>query len=79
MNQIVMILIEEIAFENVCKMAAMFFRALVCQIVKIVLSLCLSSGADMDVCLANYGSCSYVSPRHACIFYDEVGRVHEEC
>lgn len=27
----------------------------------------------MDVCLANYGHCNYISPKHACIFYDEVG------
>lgn len=31
-----------------------------------------SSGADMDVCLMNYGHCNYVSGKHACIFYDEV-------
>lgn len=29
-------------------------------------------GADMDVCLTNYGHCNYVSGKHACIFYDEV-------
>ncbi len=26
----------------------------------------------MDVCLADYGHCNFVSPKHACIFYDEV-------
>lgn len=31
-----------------------------------------SVGADMDVCLMNYGHCNYVSGKHACIFYDEV-------
>lgn len=31
-----------------------------------------STGADMDVCLTNYGHCYYVSGKHACIFYDEV-------
>lgn len=43
---------------------------------KSVLSLSLDSchlaGADMDVCLTNYGHCNYVSGKHACIFYDEV-------
>lgn len=29
-------------------------------------------GADMDVCLTNYGHCNYISGKHACIFYDEV-------
>lgn len=28
-------------------------------------------GADMDVCLTNYGHCNYISGKHACIFYDE--------
>lgn len=28
----------------------------------------------MDVCLTNYGRCNYISGKHACIFYDEVGR-----
>lgn len=28
-------------------------------------------GADMDVCLTNYGRCNYISGKHACIFYDE--------
>lgn len=32
----------------------------------------VSLGADMDVCLMNYGHCNYVSGKHACIFYDEV-------
>lgn len=32
----------------------------------------LIAGADMDVCLTNYGHCNYVSGKHACIFYDEV-------
>ena len=26
----------------------------------------------MDVCLSDYGHCNNVSPKHACIFYDEV-------
>ena len=28
-------------------------------------------GADMDLCLANYGFCNYVSGKHATVFYDE--------
>ncbi|XP_039478188.1 PHD finger protein 12-like isoform X2 [Oreochromis aureus] len=32
----------------------------------------IGSGADMDVCLTNYGHCNYISGKHACIFYDEV-------
>lgn len=32
----------------------------------------LPEGADMDVCLTNYGHCNYISGKHACIFYDEV-------
>ncbi|XP_076367507.1 PHD finger protein 12-like isoform X1 [Tachypleus tridentatus] len=35
-------------------------------------TLTIGKGADMDVCLANYGHCNYVSAKHACIFYDEV-------
>lgn len=31
-----------------------------------------SKGADMDVCLTNYGHCNFLSGKHACIFYDEV-------
>lgn len=30
----------------------------------------------MDVCLTNYGHCSYISGKHACIFYDEVRLSH---
>lgn len=33
------------------------------------------SGAEMDVCLTNYGHCNYVSGKHACIFYDEVSEI----
>ena len=28
----------------------------------------------MDVCLSHFGFCNYISPKHACIFYDEVKR-----
>ncbi|XP_063811975.1 PHD finger protein 12 isoform X2 [Pseudophryne corroboree] len=34
-------------------------------------------GADMDVCLTNYGHCNYVSGKHACIFYDENTKHYE--
>ena len=29
-------------------------------------------GADMDVCLHQFGQCNFVSAKHACIFFDEV-------
>ena len=29
-------------------------------------------GADMDVCLTQFGHCNFVSAKHACIFYDDV-------
>jgi len=32
----------------------------------------LHLGADMDLCLSNYGFCNYVSGKHATIFYDKV-------
>lgn len=35
-------------------------------------TLSIGTGADNDVCLSSYGYCSYVSPKHAVIFYDEV-------
>lgn len=37
----------------------------------------IGTGADMDVCLTNYGHCNFVSPKHACIFYDEMSRMYE--
>ncbi|XP_072325681.1 PHD finger protein 12 isoform X3 [Scyliorhinus torazame] len=36
-----------------------------------------TEGADMDVCLINYGHCNYVSGKHACIFYDENTKHYE--
>lgn len=33
----------------------------------------INSGEDMDLCLAKFGHCNYASPKHACIFFDEVG------
>uniref|UniRef100_A0A673N6R6 PHD finger protein 12 n=1 Tax=Sinocyclocheilus rhinocerous TaxID=307959 RepID=A0A673N6R6_9TELE len=43
-----------------------------------ILQLCfLIAGADMDVCLTNYGHCNYVSGKHACIFYDENTKQYE--
>ena len=32
----------------------------------------MNSGEDMDLCLAKFGHCNYASPKHACIFFDEV-------
>uniref|UniRef100_A0A8C1ZSK9 PHD finger protein 12 n=1 Tax=Cyprinus carpio TaxID=7962 RepID=A0A8C1ZSK9_CYPCA len=40
-------------------------------------SLYIGTGADMDVCLTNYGHCNYVSGKHACIFYDENTKQYE--
>ncbi|XP_033953729.1 PHD finger protein 12 [Pseudochaenichthys georgianus] len=40
-------------------------------------TLYIGSGADMDVCLANYGHCNYISGKHACIFYDENTKHYE--
>lgn len=35
-------------------------------------TLTIGTGANNDVSLTKYGHCNYVSPNHACIFYDEV-------
>ncbi|XP_061637549.1 PHD finger protein 12 [Phyllopteryx taeniolatus] len=40
-------------------------------------TLYIGSGADMDVCLPNYGHCNFVSGKHACIFYDENTKHYE--
>ncbi|KAJ8256967.1 hypothetical protein COCON_G00191190 [Conger conger] len=40
-------------------------------------TLYIGTGADMDVCLTNYGHCNYVSGKHACIFYDENTKHYE--
>ncbi|XP_063151140.1 PHD finger protein 12 isoform X2 [Candoia aspera] len=40
-------------------------------------TLYIGTGADMDVCLTDYGHCNYVSGRHACIFYDENTKHYE--
>ncbi|XP_060541103.1 PHD finger protein 12 isoform X2 [Pantherophis guttatus] len=40
-------------------------------------TLYIGTGADMDVCLTNYGHCNYVSGKHACIFYDETTKHYE--
>ncbi|BFZ04666.1 hypothetical protein BsWGS_07705 [Bradybaena similaris] len=37
----------------------------------------LGTGADMDVCLNNFGHCNFVSGHHATIFYDEMTRHFE--
>ncbi|XP_067123731.1 PHD finger protein 12 [Centruroides vittatus] len=40
-------------------------------------TLTVGKGADMDVCLNNYGHCNFVSAKHACIFYDEITKHYE--
>ncbi|CAG6007037.1 PHD finger protein 12-like [Menidia menidia] len=40
-------------------------------------TLYIGSGADMDVCLTNYGRCNFISGKHACIFYDENTKHYE--
>ncbi|CAL1529906.1 unnamed protein product [Lymnaea stagnalis] len=40
-------------------------------------SLSLGTGADMDVCLHEYGHCNFISGHHATIFYDEMSRHFE--
>uniref|UniRef100_A0A672R120 PHD finger protein 12 n=1 Tax=Sinocyclocheilus grahami TaxID=75366 RepID=A0A672R120_SINGR len=40
-------------------------------------TLYIGTGAEMDVCLTNYGHCNYVSGKHACIFYDENTKHYE--
>lgn len=40
-------------------------------------TLTIGSGADMDVCLTNFGHCNFVSSKHACIFYDEMSKHYE--
>jgi len=40
-------------------------------------SLSLGTGADMDVCLSQFGQCGFISGHHATIFYDEMSRHFE--
>uniref|UniRef100_A0A6Q2Y541 PHD finger protein 12 n=1 Tax=Esox lucius TaxID=8010 RepID=A0A6Q2Y541_ESOLU len=40
-------------------------------------TLYIGAGADMDVCLTDYGHCNYVSGKHACIFFDENTKHYE--
>ncbi|TRY64718.1 hypothetical protein DNTS_017751 [Danionella cerebrum] len=40
-------------------------------------TLYIGTGAEMDVCLTNYGHCNYISGKHACIFYDENTKHYE--
>ncbi|ESP00983.1 hypothetical protein LOTGIDRAFT_238397 [Lottia gigantea] len=40
-------------------------------------SLSIGTGADMDVCLGQFGFCNFISSKHACIFYDEMTRHYE--
>ncbi|XP_071448846.1 PHD finger protein 12 [Hetaerina americana] len=37
----------------------------------------IGTGADMDVCLSDYGLCNFVSAKHASIFYDEITKHYE--
>ncbi|KAK3085048.1 hypothetical protein FSP39_023477, partial [Pinctada imbricata] len=37
----------------------------------------IGTGADMDVCLSDFGHCNFTSPRHAFIFYDETTKHYE--
>ncbi|XP_064613233.1 LOW QUALITY PROTEIN: PHD finger protein 12-like [Liolophura sinensis] len=40
-------------------------------------TLSIGTGADMDVCLNNFGTCQYVSAKHAVVFYDETSKHFE--
>lgn len=40
-------------------------------------TLSIGTGADMDVCLGQYGQCEFISARHAFIFYDENSKHYE--
>ncbi|KAK3587148.1 hypothetical protein CHS0354_006790 [Potamilus streckersoni] len=40
-------------------------------------TLSLGTGADMDVCLTQFGMCHFVSSKHAFIFYDETSKHYE--
>ncbi|XP_028855850.1 PHD finger protein 12 isoform X2 [Denticeps clupeoides] len=40
-------------------------------------TLYIGTDTDMDVCLAKYGHCDYISAKHACIFYDENTKHYE--
>lgn len=37
----------------------------------------IGTGADMDVCLTQFGHCNFISPKHAYIFYDETTKHYE--
>lgn len=37
----------------------------------------IGTGSAVDVCLSHYGHCNYLSPRHACIFYNKVTGEYE--
>ncbi|XP_033748220.1 PHD finger protein 12-like [Pecten maximus] len=37
----------------------------------------IGTGADMDVCLSQFGHCNFISPKHAYIFYDETTKHYE--
>ncbi|XP_052800877.1 PHD finger protein 12-like isoform X2 [Mya arenaria] len=40
-------------------------------------TLSIGTGADMDVCLGQYGQCNFISAKHALIFYDETSKHYE--
>lgn len=40
-------------------------------------TLSIGTGADMDVCLGQYGQCNFISAKHAFIFYDETSKHYE--
>lgn len=40
-------------------------------------TLSIGAGADMDVCLGQYGQCNFISAKHAFIFYDETSKHYE--
>lgn len=42
------------------------------QVCRKIIKYLVSVGADMDVCLTQFGHCNFISPKHAYIFYDEV-------
>lgn len=48
------------------------YKYTVCKAIQHCFVLFFVSGADMDVCLGQYGQCNFISAKHAFIFYDEV-------
>lgn len=48
-----------------------------CAVPLVYRTLMIGTGEDMDLCLAKFGHCNYVSPKHACIFFDELSGQYE--